>query len=65
VVQSADAAALVTSLARAGIVASARGNGVRISFHAYNNEEDVDAVMTALEANANLVSASAAAVSNS
>jgi selenocysteine lyase/cysteine desulfurase len=65
VVQSADAAALVTSLARGGIVASARGNGVRISFHAYNNEEDVDAVMTALEANANLVSASAAAVSNS
>jgi selenocysteine lyase/cysteine desulfurase len=55
VVQSLDAPALVERLARGGIVASARGNGLRISFHAYNNEADVDAVMAALEANASLL----------
>jgi selenocysteine lyase/cysteine desulfurase len=55
VVQSVDAPALVACLAKRDIVASARGNGLRISFHAYNSEADVDAVMAALEANANLV----------
>jgi selenocysteine lyase/cysteine desulfurase len=55
VVQSVDAPALVARLAVQGIVASARGNGLRISFHAYNNEADVDAVMAALEANADLL----------
>jgi selenocysteine lyase/cysteine desulfurase len=55
VVQSVDAPALVERLARDGIVASARGNGLRISFHAYNNDEDVEAVLSALEKNADLV----------
>jgi selenocysteine lyase/cysteine desulfurase len=49
VVQSLDAPALVTRLASRGIIASNRGNGLRVSFHAYNNEEDVDAVIGALE----------------
>jgi selenocysteine lyase/cysteine desulfurase len=48
VVRMPDAAAVVRSLERHGIIASARGNGVRLSFHAYNNEEDVEAVLTAL-----------------
>jgi selenocysteine lyase/cysteine desulfurase len=55
VVQSVDAATLVERLAARGIVASSRGNGLRISFHAYNNDEDVDAVMAALKANADLM----------
>jgi selenocysteine lyase/cysteine desulfurase len=60
VVQSSDAPALVARLAAEGIVASARGRGLRISFHAYNNDSDVDAVMAALEANAGLLERSTA-----
>lgn len=55
VVQCLDAAALVERLAARSIIASARGNGLRVSFHAYNNEADVDAVMSALEANVDLL----------
>jgi selenocysteine lyase/cysteine desulfurase len=50
VVRAANAADLVQRLERRGIIASARGNGLRISFHAYNSEQDVDAVLDALEA---------------
>ena len=60
VVQCLDAAALVERLAGRGIVASSRGNGLRVSFHAYNNESDVDAVIAALTANADLVERSMA-----
>jgi selenocysteine lyase/cysteine desulfurase len=49
VVRSADAAMLVQRLAARGIVVSARGTGVRVSFHAYNNEQDVDTVLAALD----------------
>jgi len=45
VVESVDAAALVSRLADRGIVASSRGNGLRVSFHAYNDERDVDACL--------------------
>ena len=55
VVQSVDAPVLVSRLAARGIVASCRGNGLRVSFHAYNNEDDVDAVVAALEAEAALL----------
>ena len=48
VVQSLDAPALVSTLAARGIVASCRGNGLRVSFHAYNNDADVDEVVRAL-----------------
>jgi selenocysteine lyase/cysteine desulfurase len=60
VVRSLDAPALVSRLATRGIVASCRGNGLRVSFHAYNNEEDVDAVAAALEAEAALLERSTA-----
>jgi selenocysteine lyase/cysteine desulfurase len=63
VVQSLDAPALVARLAERGIVASSRGNGLRVSFHAYNNDADVDAVMAALEANAELLERSMARTS--
>ena len=49
VIRVADAAALVERLAARGIIASSRGNGLRVSFHAYNHEADVDAVLAALE----------------
>ena len=60
VVQSIDAPTLVRRLAVRGIIASCRGNGVRVSFHAYNNEEDVDAVVAGLEAEAGLLERTAA-----
>jgi selenocysteine lyase/cysteine desulfurase len=55
VVQSVDAPALVARLAGRGIIGSCRGNGLRVSFHAYNNEADVDTVVDALRAEAPLL----------
>ena len=55
VVQSIDAPALVARLAGRGIIGSCRGNGLRVSFHAYNNEADVDTVLDALRAEAPLL----------
>jgi hypothetical protein len=46
---------MVARLAARGIVASSRGNGLRVSFHAYNAESDVDAVLSALEAESPLL----------
>ena len=50
VLRATDAQALVARLATHGVIASARGTGLRISFHAYNNDADVDAVLAALAA---------------
>jgi selenocysteine lyase/cysteine desulfurase len=61
VVQSLDAPAMVARLAARGIIASCRGNGLRVSFHAYNNEADVDAVVSALEAESALLERATAA----
>lgn len=55
VVRSTDAATLVRRLENRGIVSSARGTGLRVSFHAYNNEHDVDVVLDALDAEDALV----------
>jgi len=55
VLKSTDAAALAAKLEGHGIIASARGDGLRVSFHAYNNEEDVDAVLAALEKESALI----------
>ncbi|MGQ0732357.1 MAG: aminotransferase class V-fold PLP-dependent enzyme [Acidobacteriota bacterium] len=55
VIRSGDAGELVRRLAARGVIASARGEGLRVSFHGYNTTEDVDAVLAALEANAPLV----------
>jgi selenocysteine lyase/cysteine desulfurase len=49
VVRSPDAATLVERLEGRGIITSARGTGLRVSFHAYNNDEDVNAVLKALD----------------
>ena len=61
VVQSTDGPALVQRLAARGIIASCRGNGLRASFHAYNTEADVDAVIGALVAEPALLERSTAA----
>lgn len=50
VVGATDAQALASRLAARGVVASARGSGLRVSFHAYNNDADVDQVLAALDA---------------
>lgn len=61
VVHSTDPAALLERLSARGIVASTRGQGLRIALHAYNTEEDVDVVLDALdEERALLVQAPAA-----
>jgi selenocysteine lyase/cysteine desulfurase len=50
VIRVPDAPALVERLAARGIIASSRGNGLRVSFHGYNSSDDVDAVLAALDA---------------
>jgi selenocysteine lyase/cysteine desulfurase len=47
-VRSTDSRALVEALAREGIVTSERDGNLRISAHAYNSAEDVDAVLASL-----------------
>ncbi len=55
VVRTTDATMMVRRLEGRGIIASARGTGLRVSFHAYNNEQDVDAVLEALDVEEALV----------
>ncbi len=50
-----DAARLVELLAGKDIVVSARGNGLRVSFHYYNLPEDVDALFRVLDESPDLV----------
>jgi selenocysteine lyase/cysteine desulfurase len=50
-IASTDANALVAALAERGIVTSERDGNLRVSAHAYNTDEDIDAVIEALEAN--------------
>jgi selenocysteine lyase/cysteine desulfurase len=47
-VRSTDAKALVAALGREGIVTSERDGNLRVSAHAYNSHEDVDAVLSSL-----------------
>ena len=47
-VRSTDAPALVAALAEDEIVTSERDSNLRVSFHLYNTDEDVDAVLAAL-----------------
>jgi selenocysteine lyase/cysteine desulfurase len=54
-IASRNAPELVDALRREGIVTSSRDGNVRISAHAYNSVEDVDAVLAALERNRRLV----------
>jgi selenocysteine lyase/cysteine desulfurase len=51
VLRSTNPSLLVEKLASLGVLVSARQDGVRFSFHVYNNLADVDAALSALEAN--------------
>ena len=50
-IKSTDVNALVAALDERGIVTSERDGNLRVSAHAYNTEEDVDAVLHALRDN--------------
>jgi selenocysteine lyase/cysteine desulfurase len=54
-VASTDVDELVRALAREGIVTSSRDGNLRISAHAYNSLEDVEAVLAALARNRRLL----------
>jgi selenocysteine lyase/cysteine desulfurase len=47
---SIDAPGTEEALANAGISAAVRAGGVRVSFHIYNTDDDVDRLLTALRA---------------
>ena len=55
VLQSKDSIVLVQELARNGIVASNRHDGLRIAFHVYNTMDDVKAVAEVLKKNIHLM----------
>ena len=55
VLQSKDSTQLVQTLADAGIVASNRHDGLRISFHVYNTMGDVAAVVDVIKQNLDLM----------
>lgn len=55
VLQSKDSTSLVQELAKSGIVASNRHDGLRIAFHVYNTIDDVEAVVEILQKNINLM----------
>jgi selenocysteine lyase/cysteine desulfurase len=57
VVRAHDGPALAARLAERGVIASARGSGLRLSFHAYNDGSDVDAALAALAAERPLLAA--------
>ena len=55
VLKSKDAAAALAKLTERSIVVSTRLDGVRFAFHVYNTMDDVNAALTALEENLDLM----------
>jgi selenocysteine lyase/cysteine desulfurase len=54
-IASTDVSALVAAMAERGIVTSERDGNLRVSAHAYNTEDDIDAVLEALASNRELL----------
>jgi selenocysteine lyase/cysteine desulfurase len=54
-IRSTDAPALVRRLAAENVVTSERDSNLRVSLHLYNTEEDIDAVLAALDRNRSLL----------
>jgi len=65
VLQCKDAPALVQKLAATGIVCSNRHDGLRLSFHVYNTQSDVESVLELLERNLDLLATGATPVNAS
>ncbi len=65
VLQCKDAPALVQKLAASAIVCSNRHDGLRLSFHVYNTQNDVQSVLEVLERNLDLLETGATPVSAS
>jgi selenocysteine lyase/cysteine desulfurase len=59
VIQSVDGPTLIEKLGARGIIASCRDHGLRVAFHAYNSDADIDAVLSALRAESPLLERSA------
>ena len=57
-IRSTDPPALVRALADDGIVVSERADNLRVSLHAYNTEDDVDALLAALPRHRELLATS-------
>jgi selenocysteine lyase/cysteine desulfurase len=57
-VRATDAPALVAALAGDGIVTSERDGNLRVSPHAYNTDDDIDAVLASLARHRNLLAPS-------
>jgi selenocysteine lyase/cysteine desulfurase len=55
VIRSVNAEKISAKLAESNIIASAKFDGLRISFHVYNTLDDVRAILAALEANMEMV----------
>ena len=55
VLRSTNAAALVDKLAERGVIVSARQDGVRFSFHVYNNLADINTALSVLQQNLHLL----------
>jgi selenocysteine lyase/cysteine desulfurase len=55
VLQANDSSLLVQKLAENNIVASNRHDGLRISFHVYNTNDDIQALLEVLKQNINLL----------
>lgn len=64
VLQSKDSTSLVQELAKSGVVASNRHDGLRIAFHVCNTIDDVKAVVEVLKQNINLMVLDSAGVGN-
>jgi selenocysteine lyase/cysteine desulfurase len=64
VLQSRDADGLVRLFASHGVICSSRHDGLRVSFHAYNNLDDVKFVLRLLEEHLELLVTSTATISS-
>ncbi len=54
-VATTDAQAMVATLKEDGILTSARDGNIRLSFHCYNSEEDIERVVAGLERHSDLL----------
>ena len=54
-VATTDAQAMVAALKEDGILTSARDGNIRLSFHCYNSEEDIESVVAGLEKHSDML----------